>query len=901
MDYKSIFRRDYKPSGLEYLEMALLAACLLMHHVSWASISVDGRQALQFEPFVLFGDTFMYAVYALFIGTIAMKFVGRFTGMTLLAVVYLGSLVYGAHAAFTETRETLEQMQAAAGVAEGLSGMFGSFAGSTTRGTGMVGHSFSMNSAYVIIGVMSGLLALCLLISWIISMHRLATKHRVMLTRGYYIDMLGYALIVVLSFFALKTFGASEYERLSEVIAVQGVAVTLFLAAASISLFMLAINAVVVGLVELLRERSGKRMVAWSLGLALVLLFLFLVLNLLIRLSASYMPDRITDLLKDSIISITGIHAILMCELLFLSAIVTCLLRAVYFRFFQLRQGKITEGNVQGKTTDDTILEGEESVNESLVESYEADDTTKKWYYIASGITAALLAGGIALYFTVGGSDSGIFAGKPLSEVFPPIKKVVEVNVETANLRTGPSTDSPVALDPMNAQDGVKYEVNQGMRLAVVEETDEWYKLASKDRKGAATYIKKSLCRDLVTGVIPQEKVYSDWVNRNSECGGGVSVVRQPKGNRLVVSYTHIECDADELLLGVYQDGAYLFYYSIPVTSLAYEEHNTGVSIKKESAESLFYEGYYGKDMTRKVKFEWGEYEELDWAKVPEDKLAEIFGQAISEGVKNVKILTAHDIEEALNQKAEEDYGSLSGFSYVVDDGEFGLELYAEIEEKKEDTGIASGAETLVIIDQGDYDGDGEKEALVFEWGGGNAVDPPYLVYYDSSLQVFKKVEGFMDVYDSSSIKVEEWNGKISFLATIGLRKDRYVYEYRQLKQVERMVPDIGKRVATTSVKQLFGDSEEIEEKIANIDVNSDGISDEVTFSHNGSHAMDWGRSMLLMKINMGEQVLDLSEGKGMTGGTFTFLESTTNGIPDILCDDAWLYKWNGEKYECQE
>ena len=227
--------------------------------------------------------------------------------------------------------------------------------------------------------------------------------------------------------------------------------------------------------------------------------------------------------------------------------------------------------------------------------------------------------------------------------------------------------------------------------------------------------------------------------------------------------------------------------------------------------------------------------------------------------------------------------------------------MYAEVGDKKVPTGIAGGAKTLDIIHQDDYDGDGEKEALVFEWGGGNAVEPPYLVYFDKGTQEFKKVEGIEDIYNDSSIDIEDWNGKSSFLAKVGLRRDRYVYEYHQLKQVERVVPDVGKRIATITVKQLFGDDESIEEKTANIDVNGDGRLDEVTFHHNTSHAMDWGKSMLLVGINLGEQVLDLSGGLGVSGSTFSFLESTTNGIPDILCNDAWLHKWNGEKYECQE
>ena len=38
-------------------------------------------------------------------------------------------------------------------------------------------------------------------------------------------------------------------------------------------------------------------------------------------------------------------------------------------------------------------------------------------------------------------------------------------------------------------------------------------------------------------------------------------------------------------------------------------------------------------------------------------------------------------------------------------------------------------------------------------------------------------------------------------------------------------------------------------------------------------------------------------ESLGVSGNTFIFLGSKNGVVPDILCDDAWLYKWNGEKY----
>jgi len=542
-----------------------------------------------------------------------------------------------------------------------------------------------------------------------------------------------------------------------------------------------------------------------------------------------------------------------------------------------------------------------ETDNQNPIETYDEENPNRKWYYIGGGLLAALLVGGAFLFFMSRNSTSGTFAGKTINEVFPPIQKVVKVSVETANLRIGPGTEYVIALDPANAQPNAKLTAERGQQLIVLEDFGEWYKLALKDKNGESTYIKKSLCSDVSTTLIPSETVFTDWFNQNFECGGAVSIVRQPKGNRLVVRYTHVECDADELSLGVYQDGMYLFYYDILVTSFEYDETRTGISLKKESDDTPFYEGYYGKDLVRTVKYDWGESSDVDWSKVSEEQLADIFKNAIAEGIKGIEILTADDINEAKNQEPE-DEEEMTGFSYIVDDGEFGLELYAMVGDKRVPTGISGSAEELNIIDQRDLDGNGEKEAIVYEWGGGNTVEPPYIVYYDKNLQAFKKVEGLEDMCDSS-IKIENWKGKTSLYAEIGLRHDRYIYENHQLKLVERISPDVGKRHATVTVKQLFGDSEESEEKTISIDIDGDGKAEIVTFQHDTSHALDWGRSMLLVRIEATDWRSPENEYGNLSasGSSFTFLDSKNGEMPDILCCDAYLYKWNGERYILQE
>ena len=213
---------------------------------------------------------------------------------------------------------------------------------------------------------------------------------------------------------------------------------------------------------------------------------------------------------------------------------------------------------------------------------------------------------------------------------------------------------------------------------------------------------------------------------------------------------------------------------------------------------------------------------------------------------------------------------------------------------------MADGAAKLVLLAQGDYDGDGEREAIVYEWGGGNSVQPPYLVYYDKDEEAFKKVEGFDYISEDPEIKIEEWNDQTSFVTTVGLRRDRYVYSNHSLSIAERILPDVGTRVATIPLSQLFkADGDDGVNRSIYIDIDGDGSTEKLIFYHDTSHTSDWGNTMSLIKIEADNWSLPENEDEnlGVSGNTFTFLGSKNGVVPDILCDDAWLYTWNGEKY----
>ena len=202
------------------------------------------------------------------------------------------------------------------------------------------------------------------------------------------------------------------------------------------------------------------------------------------------------------------------------------------------------------------------------------------------------------------------------------------------------------------------------------------------------------------------------------------------------------------------------------------------------------------------------------------------------------------------------------------------------------------------MLDQDDYDGDGEPEALVYVWGGGNSIEPPFIVYFDKETQEFKKALGFEDASDQPLIKVEKWKGKPSFRVDIGLRKDRYVYENHEVKLVERIAPNVGKVLSTITVSQLFGSSEEMEEKTANIDIDGNGEKDNVLFMHDTSHLLMWGKQMMLKDMSSSYWCLpDGLNDIGVVGEKFAFIKPDEGDIPNLLVDDAWFYKWTAEGY----
>ena len=152
--------------------------------------------------------------------------------------------------------------------------------------------------------------------------------------------------------------------------------------------------------------------------------------------------------------------------------------------------------------------------------------------------------------------------------------------------------------------------------------------------------------KDADAGDIPDEPLTFTW-EESQECGGNVTIVRKADENQLVIMYSINPCNANTLHLGNYQNGQYVFYYEIPVGSIDYDETMTGISLKNNAPEDIYYYGTFGKDVAKTVEYEWGTETLVDWDKVTEAQLAEIFAAAIAEGPGEPIIITAKSIKAA--------------------------------------------------------------------------------------------------------------------------------------------------------------------------------------------------------------------------------------------------------------
>ena len=188
-------------------------------------------------------------------------------------------------------------------------------------------------------------------------------------------------------------------------------------------------------------------------------------------------------------------------------------------------------------------------------------------------------------------------------------------------------------------------------------------------------------------------------------------------------------------------------------------------------------------------------------------------------------------------------------------------------------------------IDERDDDGDGYHEALIFQSCGGSSCRDTYtIVYYNKDNKRFEQTDPFES---TSEPIIEEWEGKISYVQSQGITFRRYVFKDRSLKLIDKKVLNVGLSVKL-SYEHFFSEYPDAGSMIKYFDIDDDGNTEKLYF-------LNMHGQIMLSKIgwNNGNEIPF-----SIIGNPYDLLKSTTNGMHDILVDETFLYKWNGEKYE---
>ncbi len=457
------------------------------------------------------------------------------------------------------------------------------------------------------------------------------------------------------------------------------------------------------------------------------------------------------------------------------------------------------------------------------------------------------------------------------------------------------------------------WRLNEDVIVPVIAEEGDWYKIQVSDNEIGIQecYVIKSMCREVkpepITAELLQKMTTYDW--------GTATFGLQTEGKMKNICFISVQSDmyGESLNTAVLYKGMLINPLTKHITTQARPGWQYSCQVEDVDGMKIL---FYGETLMRD--------EVLDARTIA---IEEKVGQANAEQIFNSIPTSESTMQEVsyyfpevdkerlftfLYDKAAvsaaaaaelvEDKKEFTGFSFVVDNAEDGLELFAEADGERRATEISGTAQELRILAQGDFDGDGEKEALVYEWGGGNYILPPYIVYFDKSSQQFLKAEGFDYESEEPEIAVKEEKGKTVFRITIGLRTDIYTYEDHAISLQDQKVPNVGEIVCNVTRQQMFGDRGESENKSIYIDTNGNGRTERLEFHHDDSHAMKFGKLMSIASFSGDEWKLTdeaMESIESIYGGEkFTFIKNPENDyMPHILVDDAWLFVWDGEKY----
>lgn len=543
-------------------------------------------------------------------------------------------------------------------------------------------------------------------------------------------------------------------------------------------------------------------------------------------------------------------------------------------------------------------------------------DKRKKWY-VGGGILAAILIG-LGLWFAFSGSSSN----NPLGVEKPTWKKFIVVISQDVPLHKDARSDSPKlmkALENLESDMAARefrwedqgkkrgytlypYNLEKNAVLPVLDETDTWYKVqvCNEDMNGMieTAYVKKEWTREIFPEPITEE-VLARIGKTVQRCD---HIVKSGKLKNLCLTTRFNDMDGESFQIGALIDGILIYpqYKGIFLK----RDGVSGVSIQKNEE----YDNYtltYGEDCQRDLD----EYSKVfNPQKLTDEKIGQIF-EAVNQVNPSAPIVVEYYFPEA-NKDYFFKFAYIAGqsnanVSTADDDAEntkitgyrvSGHELLAELGEAYEETNIIEDCD-IEIADVGDYDGNGDMEAVVYKKDENldGMKDYPFVVYYNRQVGEYRRTNPLLIM---TWISNEEWNGKTSLVQSLGVHKVRYVFDGSELKVVENNSSGIGETIKTWTCKELFPNGE-MDTKNITFDIDGDGTLETIIFGHDDSKACAYGKDMYMDKIVWADGRTIGDEYFGLQSAySFSILESKSGGMHDILLDEAWYFRWNGSMYE---
>lgn len=548
------------------------------------------------------------------------------------------------------------------------------------------------------------------------------------------------------------------------------------------------------------------------------------------------------------------------------------------------------------------------TVTQAENETFVDVERDNRLYYIIGGVVAAVLlaAGGWWFYNRNSGNN-------PLGVEKPKWEKFAMVNADGVKLYKEANASSPhlqLAVERLETcmpdekmlwygdrvsgrYDVSDYVVEMKTVFPVLDESDSWYKIHVGMGEIREAYLQKQYCEEVKPKPITKEII-------DRICAGETDTYRLVEKGEFANLFIQHEAAGfntiENMTLGVLTEGCIV----MPTRCICFPQmtDTTGVAIRNVSG-TLEYESW---NLICPENY---------WKKTSDEENPLVFD------VNNLTESDLSTIVMSLKTTGRTDTKVLYYFPDAGEDRFVSLEYSfspvktAEVEEDKTVTRYEVNGSTLkaevggniitaltfddalTLITQLDIDDDGSMECVLVENSGGNIGDNPFVVTYDADNDKFIKSE-YLEHWGTPAI--EEKDGKPTMVQRFGLRWVRYVMENHTLRKAEDEVKSWGTVRATLETDNVYAENEEGDMNVK-FDFDGDGNDDNLTLHRGMTHAEGYGVTMALNSVVLSDGI---SHDIGLMAEKYSFLESKTNGMPDIIADN-YLYRWSGSQYEAYE